>query len=111
MELDDRPLGPDATLLRCRGRLNMTAAPEFRRYLEAIFEEGAARVVVDLTGTSFIDSSGLGALIGGLKQARSRGGDLRIAAPSEQVRMVLGLTNLDRVLKPYDDVDEAGREW
>ena len=111
MELDDRPLGSHGALLRCRGRLNMTSAPEFRRYLDAVLEEGASHIVVDLAGTSFIDSSGLGALIGGLKQARSRGGDLRIAAPSEQVRMVLGLTNLDRVLKPYEDVEEASRGW
>ena len=111
MELEDRQLGPGTAVVVCRGRLNMAAAPEFRAYVDAVLDEGAARLVVDLAGTTFIDSSGLGALIGCLKRARGRGGDLRIAAPSEQVRMVLGLTNLDRVLRPHDDVDEATRGW
>lgn len=111
MELEDRQLTPGTTVVVCRGRLNMSAAPEFRQYLDAVFDDGSARVVVDLTETSFIDSSGLGALVGGLKRARSTGGDLRIAAPSEQVRMVLGLTNLDRVLRPHDSIAEATRGW
>ena len=85
--------------------------PEFRSYLGAVIDDGSSHVVVDLAETSFIDSSGLGALIGVLKRARSEGGDLRIAAPSEQVRMVLGLTNLDRVLRPHESLDEATRGW
>jgi anti-sigma B factor antagonist len=58
-----------------------------------------------------IDSSGLGALIGGLKQGRQAGGDLRIAGAPERVRMVLSLTNLDRVLRPYDDLASAIHGW
>jgi anti-sigma B factor antagonist len=56
---------------------------------------------------NFIDSSGLGALISGLKSARQAGGDLRIANPGEQARVVLKLTTLDRVLRPYDSVEDA----
>ena len=111
MELEDRQIGPATSVVVCRGRLNLATAPEFRAYVDAVLDEGVSRVVVDLTGTTFIDSSGLGALIGCLKRARSAGGDLRIAGPSEQVRMVLGLTNLDRVLRPHDDLDEATRGW
>jgi len=58
-----------------------------------------------------VDSSGLGALIGGLKTARQADGDLRIAAPTEQVATVLGLTNLDRVLRPFATVEDAVRGW
>jgi anti-sigma B factor antagonist len=54
-----------------------------------------------------MDSSGLGALIAGLKSARQAGGDLRLARPNEQVRTVLSLTNLDRVLRARDTVDGA----
>jgi anti-sigma B factor antagonist len=57
-----------------------------------------------------MDSSGLGALIGCLKTARQADGDLRIAAPNEQVRMVLRLSNVDRVLRSYDDPSEAYRD-
>jgi anti-sigma B factor antagonist len=111
MELEDRSIGPATAVVTCKGRLNMASAPEFRAYVNAVLDEGSSRVVVDLTDTTFIDSSGLGALIGVLKKARSAGGDLRIAAPSEQVRTVLSLTNLDRVLRPHDGLDEATRGW
>lgn len=111
MELETEDLGPESARLICRGRFNMAAAPAFRDRLDEVLGAGRSRVVVDLAGTSFIDSSGLGALIAGLKRSRQAGGDLRIAQPSEQVRMVLGLTNLDRVLRPHEDVESATRGW
>jgi len=93
------------------GRLNMVAAPQLKKTVDASVADGLARIVVDLSGVEFIDSSGLGALIGGLKTARQASGDLRIAGAGEQVRTVLGLTNLDRILKPYADVTEARHGW
>jgi anti-anti-sigma factor len=99
------------TVVRCDGRLNLVAAPGVKARLDQLVDDGATRLVVDLSRTAFIDSSGLGALVAGLKRARQAGGDLRIAAPTEQVRTVLGLTNLDRVLTPYDDVSAAADGW
>jgi anti-sigma B factor antagonist len=90
-----------------RGRLNMVAAPRLRELITEIVLSGSTRIVVDLSSTEFIDSSGLGALISGLKTARQAGGDLRIAAPTPQVETVLSLTNLNRVLKPYPSADAA----
>ncbi|MGN6972621.1 STAS domain-containing protein, partial [Neisseria sp. P0009.S001] len=82
------------------GWLNMVAAPDLREQLRSLVQSGSARVVVDLSGVESIDSSGLGALISGLKAARNAGGDLRISGPNTQVMAVLELTNLNRVLKP-----------
>ncbi|SDO34021.1 anti-sigma-factor antagonist [Nakamurella panacisegetis] len=97
-----------AAVIRPCGRLNMTAAPELRDLVAtAVREQGRSHVVVDLTATDFIDSSGLGSLIGGLKAARSAGGDLRIACPTTQVRLVLELTNMLRILRPYETVQDA----
>jgi anti-anti-sigma factor len=85
----------------------MVVAPELREQLHALIRAGNTRVVVDLSGVDSIDSSGLGALISGLKAARQSGGDLRIAAPGEQATAVLELTNLNRVLKSYESADSA----
>lgn len=101
----------DVAVLRCSGRLNMSAAKVLRSAVDETVGSGTSRIVVDLQETSFIDSSGLGALVGGLKSARQAGGDLRIAAPPEQVRTVLALTNLDRVLAPHASVEDARRGW
>ncbi len=110
MQLTTEKVG-GATVVHCDGRLNMVAAPRLKGSLDELVAEGRTRLVVDLSRTAFIDSSGLGALIAGLKRARQVGGDLRIAAANDQVRTVLGLTNLDRVLKPYDDVSAAADGW
>lgn len=93
------------------GKFNMVAAPPFKTRVDELVSEGKTRLVVDLAAVDFIDSSGLGALIGGLKAARRQGGDLRIAAAGEQVRAVLKLTNLARILTPYGTVDEAIHDW
>ncbi|MFT4470626.1 STAS domain-containing protein [Arthrobacter sulfonylureivorans] len=89
------------------GRLNMVAAPLLREVVAAVVAEGNHHVVVNMEGTEFMDSSGLGALIGCLKIARQAGGDLRIANVQPQVKMVLELTSMHRVLNPYESVDAA----
>ena len=89
------------------GRLNMTASPTLRKQLSDIVEGGGNRIVVDLSDTEFIDSSGLGALVASLKIAREAGGDLRIAAPTPQICTVLELSNLDQLLHTYDSADSA----
>lgn len=61
------------SVVRPDGRLNMVAAPALRRQLHELVDAGNTRVVVDLSATEFIDSSGLGALISGLKVARQAG--------------------------------------
>lgn len=97
-----------AAVIRPAGRLNMTAAPELRDLVAtAVRDQARSHVVIDLADTSFIDSSGLGSLIGGLKTARTAGGDLRIAGATTQVQTVLELTNLHRVLRSYATVEDA----
>ena len=73
--------------------------------------EGWSQLVVDLHAVPFIDSSGLGALVGGLKAARKAGGDCRIARPPEQIRYILEVSTLDKVLTPYATVEEALAEY
>jgi len=90
-----------------RGRLNMVSAKRLREIFGDLVAGGTTRIVVDLAETTFLDSSGLGALIAGLKSARQAGGDLRIARPTASVTTVFELTNLDRVLRPRDSVEGA----
>jgi anti-sigma B factor antagonist len=98
----------EAQVIAPRGRLTMVSARTFRETVVGAIENARGGVfVVDLSQVEFVDSSGLGALVACLKTARQGGGDLRLAAPSEQVSMVLGLTNLDRVLRPRASVEEA----
>ena len=110
MEFSTRPLDDLVTVLRGNGRLNMVSAPQLREAVAEAIAAGRPRIVIDLAAIDFMDSSGLGALVGCLKTARQAGGDLRICAPSNQVEMVLQLSNLDRILTPYATAEEAYRD-
>jgi anti-sigma B factor antagonist len=107
IEFEVAPLTDGATVVSPRGRLDMVAASELRSIVAEVVGAGSTRLVVDLVETAFLDSSGLGALIAGLKTTRQAGGDLRIARPTEQVQMVLELTQMNTVLRPYPSVEAA----
>ncbi len=94
-------------IFRPSGRLDLNSGTEVRQELTRAIEEGQRRLVIDMAEVPFVDSSGLAALIGGLKAARLAGGDLRIARPGDQARVILDLTGLDRVLRGYATVEEA----
>ncbi|MFK3835098.1 STAS domain-containing protein [Microbacterium sp. NPDC087868] len=89
------------------GRLTATGAPLLRNAVSDLIAAGESNIVIDMAGLLLVDSSGLGALVGGLKSARVAGGDLRIAAVPEAVQTVLHLTNLDRVLRDHPTPESA----
>ncbi len=94
-------------VLHVDGRLDLASAAEVKSAILKAVDTGSPYVIVDLKNVPFIDSSGLGALIGGLRAARTAGGDLRIANPGAQARMILELTTLDRVLVTHETVEAA----
>jgi len=95
------------TIVRIEGRFTASGAPLLKNAVTDAIRADSPRIAVDLSAVTFIDSSGLGALIGGLKSARVAGGDLRIAAAPDVVLAVLRLTNLDRVLLNHPSVEAA----
>ncbi len=84
--------GPDATSLHEK--------------LHELIEEGQLKVVVDLEDVDWMNSSGLGILIGGLSALR-KSGDLKLASVTEKIDEVLHITKLDRVFDVYRDIDSA----
>lgn len=107
MEIEKEEQGRRVAVLRLDGRLDLVQAPRLRDAVRETVDDGRPDVVVELSGVNFIDSSGLGMLIAGLKHARQAGGELRIAGAGPQVLLVLELTKLGRVLRPYDSLEEA----
>ncbi|MBC7590657.1 MAG: STAS domain-containing protein [Salinibacterium sp.] len=107
MDITQHELGDGLAILRLVGKVNMVSAPLLRHCISTAVAEGWTRLAVDLSRVDFLDSSGLGALINGLKTARLAGGDLRISGPNEQVRLVLQLTNLDGLLIIVDRAETA----
>ncbi|RDV43662.1 anti-anti-sigma factor [Leifsonia sp. ku-ls] len=108
IETTIRPDG--VAVLVPKGRINLVTATAVRREVQRVVDEGNPRLALDLSQVEFIDSSGLGALVSGLKTARTSGGDLRLVGATEQVAGVLRLTNLDRILRVYPGPDDAYRD-
>lgn len=67
--------------------------------------EGSRLLALDLSEVDFVDSFGLGAVVGALKRVRQRGGDLALVCPSSRIRRVFEICDLDRILALYDSTD------
>jgi anti-sigma B factor antagonist len=88
--------------------LDMRTAPELRERLNATLDDAdGERLVLDLSGVPFLDSTTLSVLVGVHKRLRHRGHPLRIACPSDSVRRVLTVTGLARVFEVHDTLDAA----
>ena len=107
LEVESRPADNGVTVLAPTGRLDVAGAPALKEAIGEVVKNGPPKVVIDMEGVSFVDSTGLGSVIAALKQIRNSQGELRLAAPNQQVRVVLELTTLDRVFPYYATVEEA----
>ena len=90
------------------GELDLAVAPWLHDQLEALFVGGADSIAVDLTGATFLDSTALGVLVGGLNQCQERGGRLHLIAPQRQILRVLKITGLFDVFTVHVSHDETG---
>ncbi|MCK9172547.1 MAG: STAS domain-containing protein [Desulfuromonas sp.] len=88
-------------------RLDAHNSNELKAQLLNLFEEGKVNVIIDLAAVRFIDSSGLGALVSGFKNASSRNGGVKLCGLQTQVKSMFELTRLHRVFEIFPGVDEA----
>jgi anti-sigma B factor antagonist len=94
-------------VLEVQGEVDLYTSPQLRDAILRLTEEGENRIVIDLNNVSFMDSSGLGVLVAGLKRARERGGELALVFGEGSIQKVLGITGLDKVFPTHGSVGEA----
>src|SRR5919109_955930 len=92
------------TVLSVHGEVDVYTAPRFRERLIELVSEGKLRIVVDLEAVDFLDSTGLGVLVGGLKRLRSHDGDLTLVCTQSRILKVFEITGLTKVFSIYDSV-------
>lgn len=94
----------DRTVLSVRGEIDLYTAPRLHGELVSALTCGAAqRLVVDMSGVEFCDSTGMNVLLAAHRRAREQGGDLELAGPRRTVRKILQVTGLESVFTVLDD--------
>lgn len=99
------------TVVSISGSLDGATAPDLSSAFRQELSGGAIRLVGDFAGVEYTSSAGLRALLETVKEARRRGGDLRLAAVRPDVRRVLDLSGFTGILKLYDDVQAAAESF
>jgi anti-sigma B factor antagonist len=97
----------DAMIYRLRGSLDMATAPSVRAALIEAADEGKHDIIVDCSMLEYLDSTGLGALIGAHKRASEHGGRLRIIVNDGPILRLFSITGLMTVLSVYNSVEAA----
>src|ERR1700757_4333711 len=106
-DIDTEQLGPDAYVISLKGEVDLYTAPEFKQQLLEVIAQGGREVVVDFTDTTFIDSTTLGVLVGGVKRLRTSDGQLSLVCNDRNITKIFEITGLDRVFTIYPTREEA----
>ena len=97
----------ERTVIRLGGEIDVYTAPLVREKLDEQIRKGRNDLVLDLTDVTFLDSTGLGVLVGRLKHARSTGGSLVLFGADARVLRVFSITGLDKVFEMFPDLETA----
>ena len=106
-DIKTEQLGEDAYLISLSGEVDLYTAPDFKQQLLQVIGDGARQVIVDFSQTTFIDSTTLGVLVGGVKRLRLNEGRLSLVCSDRNITKIFEITGLDRVFTIYPTREEA----
>jgi anti-sigma B factor antagonist len=94
-------------IVEVSGEIDVYSAPTLRDQLNTLVAGGHHHLVVDMQGVEFLDSTGLGVLVGGLKRVRTQNGSMQLVCSTERVLKVFRITGLTKVFAIHDSLDDA----
>jgi anti-sigma B factor antagonist len=106
-DIKTEELSGDAYMISLSGEVDLYTAPEFKQQLLDVIGKGAKEVVVDFSETTFIDSTTLGVLVGGVKRLRTNEGQLSLVCSDRNITKIFEITGLDRVFTIHPTREEA----
>lgn len=96
-----------AVLLKLNGEVDVYTAPKLKSRLVDLVDQGKFKIIVDLEEVDFMDSSGLGVLVGGLKRVRSHDGSIALICTQENILKIFRITGLVKVFPIFENQDQA----
>ena len=106
-QISDESVDTETHVIELGGEVDLYTAPEFKERLVQVIEDGKKNLVVDLSKATFIDSTTLGVLVGGVKRLRPSGGSLTLVCTDQNISKIFEITGLDRVFPIHGSRDEA----
>ena len=97
----------DCAVLQVAGEIDVYTAPELRERVIGLIDDGARHVIADLRAVDFLDSSGLGALVGSLRRLRMREGSLKLVTGGGRILQVFRITGLTHAFALHSTVPDA----
>lgn len=94
-------------VLEVGGEIDVYTAPKLRDRITELVADGVYHLVVDLEKVEFLDSTGLGVLVGGLKKVRAHGGSLQLVCTQERLLKIFRITGLSKVFVIHDSAEGA----
>jgi len=94
-------------VIDCPEKLDLNQSDDLKKIISEEIDKNKFRFIINLTRTRYMDSSGLGAIVSHIAKSRSSGGDIRLSLTARLILNLLEITNLNKILKIYDDVDAA----
>ena len=106
-QIQDQEIDADTHVIELGGEVDLYTAPEFKERMVQVIEDGKKHIVVDLSKATFIDSTTLGVLVGGVKRLRPAGGSLTLVCTDANICKIFEITGLDRVFPIHESREAA----
>lgn len=102
-----RVIGDNIKALDLKGEVDVYTAPVLRQEIVNLVDSGVKHVIINLTRVEYLDSTGLGILIGGIKRLKEQGGSLRLVGPSARITRIFEITGLNKIFDVYATEQDA----
>ncbi len=89
------------------GEVDVYTSPRVKQEIVDLLNQGTTRMIIDVTRVEYLDSTGLGVLIGGLKRAREHDGDLRLICDNPRILRIFGITGLTKIFDIHPTEEEG----
>ena len=106
-KISDEEIDEQTHVISLGGEIDLYTAPEFKERMVELIEAGKKHIVVDLSEATFIDSTTLGVLVGGVKRLRPSGGGLALVCTDQNISKIFEITGLDRVFSIQESREDA----
>jgi anti-sigma B factor antagonist len=107
LTLDVHSETPGVTVIAVSGEIDVYTAPKLREKLISLVEAGSYQLIIDMEGVEFLDSTGLGVLVGGLKRVRAHDGWIDLVCTQSRILRIFRITGLNKVFSIYHTVADA----